>query len=84
MMCLLIQGIKFCGKKSKSIYKIKNSTKILKLKQINEKLQKEIKSLGTNLGKSIEKSRVKNKSPNPLDDANSKGKIISLNNPCNS
>jgi len=49
------------------------STKILKLKQMNEKLVKELKMLTSNLDHSLEKSRTKQKGPNPYTDANLKG-----------
>jgi predicted RNase H-like nuclease (RuvC/YqgF family) len=53
---------------------IKNSVKIMKLKQMNEKLAKELKTLGSTLEKSIEKSKAKPKQANPTADANIQAK----------
>ncbi len=55
-----------------------DSLKILKLRQMNEKLVKELKLLSTNLDKSLEKSRMKSKGPNPFADPNIKGTLLHL------
>jgi hypothetical protein len=49
--------------------------KILKLRQMNEKLVKELKFLSTTLDKSLEKARAKQKGPNPYTDLNLKGML---------
>jgi hypothetical protein len=49
--------------------------KILKLRQMNEKLVKEMKQLSASLDKSLEKARTKNKAPiDPYVDANIKAR----------
>jgi len=54
--------------------------KIMKLKQMNEKLVKELKILTTTLDKSLEKNRTKQKAANPYTDANLKARERELEN----
>ena len=51
----------------------------MKLKQMNDKLAKELKILSTNLDKSLDKNRVKGKASNPYTDANIKGSVYCWN-----
>ncbi len=53
----------------------KDSTKIMKLRQMNDKLVKELKMLSTSLDKTIDKTRTKAKGPNPYTDAGLKGTV---------
>lgn len=76
MLGLIESRDKIIQEKEYQIILIFNSLKILKLRQMNEKLVKELKTLTSNLDKSIEKSRMKQKPINPYTDANIKGKLF--------